>query len=92
MSCNCSLCSRKGYLLTFVPASAFTLKTPLENIRTYTFNTGRIKHQFCPTCGCSPLGQGADPQGNAMVAINVRCLEDIDLDALTIKKVDGRSL
>lgn len=90
LSCNCSMCSRKGYLLVFVPSSSLTmLKTDVQ-LTTYTFNTHTIKHQFCPVCGCSPFGLGADPEGHEVAAINVRCLPDVDIDSLTIDKYDGK--
>ncbi len=51
----------------------------------------QIAHHFCGTCGCAPFGEASDPQGNAMAAVNVRCLEGVDPDALQVRKVDGRS-
>jgi hypothetical protein len=50
-----------------------------------------IKHRFCKTCGVLPFGEGTDPKGNATVAVNIRCLENIDLDSIPITKWDGRS-
>jgi hypothetical protein len=66
--------------------------TPDENASTYTFNKHVIKHRFCPTCGIHPFGEGVDPKGNAMAAINIRCLEDIDLEKIPVTQFDGRSL
>jgi len=92
MACNCSICSRKGTLLWFVPESQFTLLTPREKITTYTFNKHIIKHQFCGVCGVQPFGEGKDPQGNAVIAVNIRCLENIDLDAVPVIHYDGKSI
>lgn len=92
MECNCSMCSKKGVLMWFVPAAALRLLTPPEAMATYTFNKHVIQHRFCPTCGIHPFGEGQDPKGNRMAAINVRCLEDVDLSALAVKPFDGRSL
>ncbi|MFI4967315.1 MAG: GFA family protein [Gammaproteobacteria bacterium] len=92
IECNCSNCSRRGYLLWFVPAAKFTLKTPEGNMAHYTFNKHRIKHYFCPACGSAPFGMGEDGKGNRTVAVNVRCLEGVDPRNLKIKFVDGRSL
>lgn len=92
MECNCSLCAKRGGLLAFVPATAFTLLTPREALGTYRFNREAIAHHFCPTCGISPFSEGSDQAGNAIVAVNLRCVEDIDPQALQIKHVDGRSL
>jgi hypothetical protein len=92
LSCNCSICSRKGSLLWFVPRDRLRLLTPEENLATYTFNRHVIQHRFCPTCGIHPFGEGQDPAGNRMAAINVRCLEGVDIAALPVQHFDGRSL
>ena len=92
MACNCSMCQRKGSLLWFVPRSQFKLLTPEDNASTYLFNKHRIGHRFCPVCGIHPYADGADRQGNPMAAINVRCLEGIDLETITVGHFDGRSL
>jgi hypothetical protein len=91
LDCNCSLCMKRGGLLAFIPASAFTLKTPPENFATYQFNKFVINHHFCKNCGIASFSDGSDPKGNKMVAINARCVDGIDLAALTIKPFDGRS-
>lgn len=91
MECNCSICSRRGHLLAFFPEAQVTLRTPEADIATYTFNKHVIRHQFCPVCGVGPFGRGVDRQGQAMFAVNVRCLEGIDPHALQIQSIDGRS-
>lgn len=91
IECNCSHCSRKGYLLWFVERSDLRLKSGEDALATYTFNKHVIKHHFCPTCGCAPFGFGTDPSGKAMAAVNVRCLEDVDRSQLKVIPVDGKS-
>jgi hypothetical protein len=91
LSCNCSICQRRGSLLWFVPREQMRLLTPDSNAATYTFNKHVIRHRFCPTCGMHPYGEGTDPKGRATAAINVRCIEGIELDALTVTHFDGRS-
>lgn len=91
MECNCSHCSRKGYLLCFVPRERLALDAPRVEPVTYTFNKHKIQHRFCPVCGCAPFGEGVDPTGKATAAINIRCLENIDLAAVPRVAVDGRS-
>jgi hypothetical protein len=91
MACNCSICSRKGALMWFVPRSTLKLLTPASDLSTYTFNKHVIKHHFCGTCGIHPYGEGADPKGNAMAAINIRTLENVDLDKIPVHHYDGRS-
>ncbi len=92
VACNCSICARKGSLLWFVPREQFRLLTPEEAASTYTFNKHVIKHRFCPVCGIHPYAEGVDPEGNRMAAVNVRCLEGIDLSSIPVQSFDGRSL
>lgn len=91
MDCNCSLCRRRGGLLAFVPREAMVLQTPEANLSTYTFNRHAIQHHFCAICGIAPYGDGKARDGAPVAAINLRCLPDLDLEALTITKVDGKS-
>ena len=67
------ICGKRGYLLWFVPQEQLRLATPQADLATYTFNTGRVRHHFCPHCGCAPFGVGSDKKGVARAAINVRC-------------------
>jgi hypothetical protein len=91
-SCNCSICARTGARLTFVPASQFTLRSGEDALTDYTFNKKRIHHLFCATCGVRSFARGAAPDGREMVAINVRCLEGVDAEAIPVKRFDGKSL
>lgn len=92
VACNCSICSRKGSMLWFVARDKLQLKTPEEAASSYEFNKHVIKHRFCPTCGMHPYGEGVDPKGNRIAAINLRCVEGIDLAAIPVHHYDGRSL
>jgi hypothetical protein len=92
LECNCSICRRKGYLLSFSTPDRFRLKTPRSAISTYTFGKHVIRHQFCAICGCAPFGEGDGPDGRAAVAINLRCAEGLDLTRLTIMPFDGAAL
>jgi hypothetical protein len=92
MACNCSICSRKGSLLWFIPRAQFRLLTPESNLRTYTFNKHRIQHKFCAKCGIHPFAEAVDPKGVPTAAINVRCIEGVDFATLPVKHFDGRKL
>ena len=92
MECNCSICRRKGSLHHFTTPDKFSLEGSRDDIQVYTFNRHVIRHQFCKTCGCAPFAEGTGPGGQAMVEINLRCAEGIDLDALEIARFDGASL
>lgn len=92
VACNCSICSRKGSLLWFVPREQLRVLTSEADIATYKFNNNVIKHRFCPVCGIHPYAEGSDPQGNPMAAINIRCLDGIDPEKVPVQQFDGRSL
>ncbi|TDK23712.1 GFA family protein [Luteimonas aestuarii] len=92
LACNCSICARRASLLWFRPESAFVLRTPTSQMATYTFNRHAIKHHFCPRCGIHPYGEGTAPDGTRTIAINLRCIEGLDLDAIPVQHFDGKGL
>lgn len=92
MSCNCSLCSKRGWLLTFIPASQFRLLNGEQDLTEYRFNKKIIQHLFCATCGTASFGRGVGPDGSEMVAINARCLNEVDPSTLTIETYNGKDV
>ena len=90
LSCNCSLCQRKGALLWFIPREQLRLLTPAAAMSTYTFNKHVIQHHFCPRCGIHPFGEAPGPDGRAMAAVNVRCLEGVEPESLPVQHYNGR--
>ena len=92
MACNCSMCQRRGSLLWFTSRDRFTLLTPDADAATYLFNQHVIRHRFCATCGIHPFGEGKDPKGQDMVAVNIRCIEGMALDQVPVTNFDGRSM
>ena len=72
--------------------SSSTSRPAREAIATYTFGKHVIRHQFCKTCGCAPFAEGTGPDGAAMVVVNLRCAEDLDLATIKITPFDGASL
>lgn len=91
ISCNCSHCRRKGFLLAFFPAERFTLERGEEVLRDYTFNTHRIRHRFCQVCGTEPFAEGANPDGSPTRAVNLRCVPAVDPASLQVRHYDGAS-
>jgi hypothetical protein len=92
LACNCSMCQRKGSLLWFVPRESLRLLSPPDAAPTYTFNKHAIRHRFCPTCGIHPYAEATGPDGKPKAAINIRCIENIDLASIPVQHFDGRSL
>lgn len=92
VSCNCSICSKRGHLLTFVAPEQFTLLAGEDSLADYQFNKQRIHHQFCTVCGVGSFGWGTSHSGEKRYSINVRCLDDVDLTTLELTHFDGKSL
>ena len=86
------MCGRSGTILSFVPESQFTLTSGKESLTDYQFNKEHIHHVFCNVCGVKPFAHGKDEEGNETYAVNVRCLEGVDVHSLHPKQVDGKSL
>jgi len=53
--CNCSICTKKGFIHLIVPSKDFDLVSGREDLATYEFNTKIAKHHFCRTCGVHPF-------------------------------------
>lgn len=92
MACNCSICRKRGAMLTFVPADKFRLGSGADALTDYQFNKKIVHHLFCKTCGVGSFARGLGPNGAEMIAINVRCLDDVELEGLTVVPFDGASL
>ena len=87
--CNCSVCSKKGFLHLIVAPNEFDLIRGKDALTTYRFNTGVAQHTFCSTCGIHPFYvPRSDPD---KIDVNVRCLDGIDLAALAIGQFDGKN-
>lgn len=91
ISCNCSICSKSGILLSFAPATEFELHSGQDQLSDYQFNRNIIHHLFCQRCGVRSFVRGTGRDGQQMVGVNVRCLDDVDLTTLNLIPVDGRS-
>ncbi len=87
--CNCSVCTKKGYLHLIVPPQAFELDDPQAPLTEYRFNTGVAVHRFCPTCGISPF---YTPRSHPdQIDVNARCLDGYQDGLFEIVPFDGRN-
>lgn len=87
--CNCSICSKCGYLHLIVPASRFRLLQGHQILRTYTFGTHRAQHLFCRSCGIKSFYiPRSNPDG---YSVNVRCLDPFNIQDIVIEKFDGQN-
>jgi len=89
--CNCSVCSKKGILHHRVQPDAFHLISGADHLATYQFGTNVAKHHFCTSCGIHVFTRPrAAPE---LYTVNVRCLDDFDLNdsKLSFVDFDGRN-
>jgi hypothetical protein len=88
-SCNCTICTKKGFLHLIVPRDRFELLSGADDLATYEFNTRTAKHHFCRTCGIHSFYlPRSDPD---MIDVNVRCLAGVDSAGLVPTFFDGRN-
>jgi hypothetical protein len=86
--CNCSICSKSGYLHLTVPADRFKLLSGADALTTYQFNTGTAKHFFCSVCGVKSFYiPRSHPDG---YSVNARCLDPGTVESYTVDRVNGR--
>ncbi len=86
--CNCSICSRSGYLHLIVDKEQFRLLSGSENLTEYTFDTHEAKHLFCKTCGIKSFYiPRSHPDG---FSVNVRCLDESTIRSMHVEQFDGR--
>jgi hypothetical protein len=87
--CNCSICSRSGYLHLIVPRSHFKMLQGEDNLTTYTFDTHEAKHLFCKTCGIKSFYiPRSHPDG---YSVNLRCLDQTRFRKITVELFDGKN-
>ena len=88
LDCNCSVCTKKGFLHLIVTQDRFRAVSGEDAMRTYRFGTGVARHMFCGICGISPYYvPRSDPD---KIDVNVRCLDGLDLSQVRPKPFDGR--
>jgi|SRR5580704_8406453 hypothetical protein len=87
MDCNCSLCRRKGALWHGASDTTLRIVAGEQELTLYQFGTLTAKHYSCRHCGVSPFSRPRlDPR---RWAVNLRCIEGLDLSSLEIRSFDG---
>jgi len=87
--CNCSICTKKGFLHLIIPPAQFELISGADALTTYRFNTGTAQHTFCATCGIHAFYvPRSDPD---KIDVNARCLDGVDPATLKPLSFDGKN-
>jgi hypothetical protein len=96
--CDCSVCRRRGALNHRVPKGNLRLLTPWDDLVLYQWGSRTAKDYFCPVCGILPFRRPSDPTSGELAegvqpfdgwAVNVRCLDDVDLDTIPVRRILG---
>ncbi len=97
--CTCSFCSKRGTLYAYYEPTQFRLMTPATDIATYRWNTKKVAHNFCPTCGCGTYSDSPDfkPDGSwdgktRRIGVNARLFDEFDAAEAPVQVIDGRNL
>lgn len=89
-ACNCSICCRSGFLHWYVEPARIRLLTERRLMSTYAWRSVTGGQHFCPTCGIAVIRTST--QYPPPISVNARCIEGVDLEALSIRRYDGKHL
>jgi hypothetical protein len=92
LRCNCSICSRKGAMMTpeAIPAEQFSVEAEEGVLEIYQFGLRTAKHYFCKQCGIYTFHETSRKPGHYRV--NLGCIEGIDTFSLDADVFDGKHL
>lgn len=92
MACRCAFCTRQGVLRWSVPRAHWRLHTAQQNLSAYRIAEQPLTHYFCPICGCLVFSAQEGDEAHAMVSLNARCLEEVDVSCLAVSTCDDCGL
>ena len=90
LRCNCSICRRKGTVMSIVKNEDFKIKKGENKLKLYSFHSKVSQHFFCIDCG---IYTHNNPRSNpSMTGFNVGCVDEIDVFKLKeIEILDGNN-
>ena len=90
LRCNCSICSRKGAMMTseMIPPENFTIDADEDALGLYQFGIKTAKHYFCKQCGIYTFHETARKLGHFRA--NIGCIDGVDPFALEADVFDGK--
>ncbi|NNJ95619.1 MAG: GFA family protein [Gammaproteobacteria bacterium] len=92
LRCNCSICRRKGAIMSnfTIQPDKFDIEAKGGVLGLYQFDTKIAKHYFCKTCGIYPFHETMRKPGHYRV--NLGCIDEIDTNAISVDIFDGKSI
>ncbi len=90
--CNCSICSRKGAMMSaeMIPEAELKIEADPAVLGLYQFGAETAKHFFCTNCGIYTFHETARKAGHYRV--NLACIEGVDIFSLEFELFDGKHL
>ena len=76
LRCNCSICKRKGAIMSIVKNEDFKIIKGKDKLSTYKFDSKVAQHFFCSVCG---IYTHHHPRSNpSMTGFNLGCVDDVN--------------
>ena len=90
LRCNCSICKRKGVLMSMVKEEDFQITKGLDKLKLYQFHSKVAKHFFCSICG---IYTHHHPRSNPlMIGFNLGCIDEFNtFDNINVQLNDGHN-
>ena len=92
LRCTCSICSRKGAMMSpeVIPAEALKIDANPDDIGLYEFDSKIAKHYFCKNCGIYTHNEMLRIPGHFRV--NLGCIDELDTGDFEVTVFDGKNL
>ena len=85
--CNCSICTKTGFVHVFVPHAEFALRGGAQDLVEYSFGTHTARHLFCGRCGVKSFYQ---PRSHPDAwSVNLHCLDEGNWEVGEVTDFDG---
>jgi hypothetical protein len=91
IACNCSNCRKRGLLFWFAAPERFQVTAGNGETGEYGFSKRAARHQVCGVCGVETFFYSEMPDGAEMVAVNARCIDNINPARLRPAPYEGAS-
>ena len=90
MRCNCSICKRKGAIMSIVKNEDFKIIKGRDKLKLYQFHSKLAKHFFCTICG---MYTHHNPRINpSLTGFNLGCIDEVDVYNLkNVTIADGKN-
>ena len=89
--CTCSICSRKGAMMSSeaIPMENLNVQADDNDIGLYQFGSKIAKHYFCKNCGIYTHNEMLCKPGH--MRVNLGCIEDLNTADLEVIVFDGKN-